>query len=464
MSSIETFPARRVPAGAAREHGRVLTWPNAVAAFVLLIWLLPIKSYRLPAALPFNLEPYRLAIVLLASALVLGILVGRTRLSAGGMGIPVAALLAVVLASQVANMGALDPQGGDSNALKGFFYMAAYLIVFVVVCSVIRDRAGAERVVKALVLGALVVAIAALVQSRTRYNVFDNLANWIPGLDYYSLYEDSLRRGAVRVRASAQHPIALGTALMLVVPLGIYLASRASTVLRANLWRVTAGIVLLGAVAPVARTVVAMAIVMGVIALVLIGKRVLRYWPVLVVALALLHVASPGVIGAMYKSFFPEGGIVAQAAGRAGLPGSGRLADVDPGIALWESSPAFGIGRGNALVGSRAPGSPTQGIIFDNQYLYTLVELGAVGLGALLWFLAAAAWRPLRAAASRTGWQRNLLIACGMGVASFIAAMWFFDAFAFVQVTLIFFVIAALGLKVATFDDTREPPERSRAA
>lgn len=452
MATIETVRARRAPADAQVERARLLTWPNAIAAFVLLIWLLPIKTYRLPAALPFNLEPYRIAIAVLAGALVVGMMVGRRRLSAGGLGLPVLAFVVAVLASQVANIGVLDPDGGDSNAMKGFSYLAGFVLVFVIVCSVIQDRAAAERVIKGIVLGALLVAVGALVQSRMEYNVFDHLANWVPLLEYNSQYEDSIRGGVVRVRASAQHPIALGTALMLAVPLAVYLSSRASTELRRHLWKGVALIVALGALAPVARTAVVMAVIMVVLALVYVGRPVLRYWPVLIVALAILHIASPGAIGAMYKSFLPEGGIVSQASGRAGLPGSGRLADVDPGLELWESSPAFGIGRGNPLVGSRAPDAPTQGIIFDNQYLYTLVELGALGIGTLLWLLGAGTWRLLKGARSRAGWSRYLVAACGMGVAGFVASMWFFDAFAFVQVTMLFFVVMALGLKALQFD------------
>lgn len=366
------------------------------------------------------------------------------------------AFLAAVLASQVANLGVLDPEGGDSNAMKGFFYLASFVAVFVIVCSVIQDRAAAERVLKAFVGGALVVAVAALVQSRTGYNVFDHLTRWIPLLEYNSAYEDSIRGGVLRVRASAQHPIALGSALMLAVPLALYLATRASTGLRKNAWRLVAMVVALGALAPVARTAVVMAAIMLVLALVFVGRRILRYWPVLIVALAILHSASPGAIGAMYKSFLPQGGIVSEASGRAGLPGSGRLADIDPGLELWETSPAFGIGQGNPLVGSRAPDAPTQGIIFDNQYLLTLVSLGALGLGALLWILVAGTWRLLKGASLRDGWSRHLVAVCGMGVASFTAAMWFFDAFAFVQVTVLFFVVLGVGLKALEFTGSRD--------
>ena len=42
-----------------------LSWPNALAALLLILWFIPIKSYRLPIDLPFNLEVYRLFLLVL---------------------------------------------------------------------------------------------------------------------------------------------------------------------------------------------------------------------------------------------------------------------------------------------------------------------------------------------------------------------------------------------------------------
>ena len=39
-----------------------------------------------------------------------------------------------------------------------------------------------------------------------------------------------LRGGRLRVHASSQHPIAIGVALMMILPIAVYLAQRASTV------------------------------------------------------------------------------------------------------------------------------------------------------------------------------------------------------------------------------------------
>jgi O-antigen ligase len=449
-------PQRALPAAYQTQAG-LLTWPNALAAFVLLIWLVPSRVYRLPSSLPFNLELYRVAIALLVFVFVFSLFAGRSKLSAGGVGVPLALFAAFALASQFSNSAALDPRGGESNALNAFLYLMGFVVVLVLICSTLQDRAGVERVVKAFVLGGLVVAVAAIVASRTRYNVFDHLGNWIPFLEYDARYEVDTRGGVPRVRSSAQHPIALASALMLTVPLALYLFTRARTTARKAFWGIAALLILIGAIVPVARTAVVMAIVMLVLAVALRGRRVWRFWPALVIALAVLHLARPGVMGALYNSFFPENGLVSQVSGRAGLPGSGRLSDIQPGLELWRESPAFGIGRGNPLVGGRSPDEPEQGIIFDNQYLNLLVTLGTLGLLTLVWFLIATFVKLLRGARQRLGAVGDLVLVCALGVGGFAAAMYFFDAFSFVQVTMLFFAVAGLGLRALTLPP--EPPE-----
>ncbi len=62
----------------------IVTWPNAIAGLVLVIWLIPIKLYRLPAGLPFNLEIYRIAVGVLVLAFIFGVLSGRLPADRGG--------------------------------------------------------------------------------------------------------------------------------------------------------------------------------------------------------------------------------------------------------------------------------------------------------------------------------------------------------------------------------------------
>ena len=168
----------------------------------------------------------------------------------------------------------------------------------------------------------------------------------------------------------------------------------------------------------------------------------------------MVHLAAPGAIGGLYKSLFPEGGVVADLTGRAGQGGSGRLADVEPAAELWAEKPLLGHGPGTEALVFDDPAVVSAGqlppeIIFDNQYLHTWVTLGILGIVATLWFTWGAASKIVGAARRTTGKAGDLLTACGLASAGFVAGMVFFDAFSFVQGTLLFVAISAVGLRVA---------------
>ena len=130
---------------------------------------------------------------------------------------------------------------------------------------------------------------------------------------------------------------------------------------------------------------------------------------------------------------------------RAGPP------QLEAGAAVF----GHGLGTGKTAPLHATPGAitdPKTGapIIFDDQYLNSLVSIGFLGLLGVLWFVwgAVAPARRRRRAAS-TGPASDLVAACAVACAGFGAGMLTFDAFSFVQCTLIFFLIAALGLRSA---------------
>jgi uncharacterized membrane protein YjjB (DUF3815 family) len=60
-----------------------------------------------------------------------------------------------------------------------------------------------------------------------------------------------------------------------------------------------------------------------------------------------------------------------------------------------------------------------------------------------------------RAARRSTGPPSDLLTACAVACAGFAVAIFFFDAFAFAQSTIVFVFIAALGLRAAQLQRRR---------
>jgi hypothetical protein len=431
-----------------------LSWGGAIALLVLVVWTVPIKTYRLPVALPFSLELYRLLLIVLAGAWAVAIVTGARRISAAGLGKPVALLAAVGVLSVVANTRTLSGAGLETQAIKSLSYFLGFLLAYLLVCSTLETFGAVELVVRALVVGAAVIAAFAIYEARTGYNVFDHLHKWFSFFQPTRAVQESARRGTrLRVRASAQHPIALGAALTMAVPLAAYLASRTRTQARSLLWAAAGALAAVGALTTVSRTVVSMAVAMTIAALLVRKRAVLRYWPLALVAAAAVHVAAPHTLGSLYHSFFPQGGLVHSQTARQGQTGSGRVADIGPGLRSWQQKPVFGHGLGTGKVSrSNEPGTivdPKTGapIIFDDQYLNSLVSIGLVGLIAVLWFVWGAARRLLGSARRLVGPEGDLVAACGVSCAGFGVAMLTFDAFSFVQCTLLFFVIAALGLR-----------------
>jgi hypothetical protein len=445
----------------------VFTWQNALIALFLFVWFVPIRLYTLSVSLPFNLEPYRAILLVLLFAWAVGLMAHRARVDAAGHGKALAAVALVSLASFLVNIGELDSVEG----VKSLSFMLSYVAVFLLITSMVESVAQAERLISWIVGGAVVVAVAALYEGMTEYNVFNHLDSWIPALDQLPREVTELRGGRLRVLASSQHPIALGCALTMTVPLAVFLARHAGTRAWSRIWTCAAFVIAAGAFATISRTTVLMAVTMFALLLYLRGRSVLRYWPIVVVLGAVVHLAAPGAIGGLYKSLLPEEGVVADLSGRAGQAGSGRLADLGPAGDLWLEKPVLGHGLGTEELVLDDPevisaGQVPPEIIFDNQYLNTLVTLGTLGILATAWFTWGAAAKIVGAARRTTGKSGDLMVACGLSSAAFAAGMVFFDAFSFVQGTLLFVVIAAVGLRVAAVcrQEAEEPaPAREPA-
>jgi polysaccharide biosynthesis protein PslJ len=438
----------------------VFTWPNVTAALILLVWLVPIKTYALPIDLPFNLEPYRLFLLMLIFAWLVGLIVGRSHLAADRQARVLLFLAAVLFATQIVNFEDVNAGSTEPEALKSLSYFLSFIIAFLLVTSTIESLPELDKLVHMLAAGAGVVALFALYDSRAGYNVFDHLHEWIPVLDYHPREVVEERGGRLRVYGSAQHPIALSVALLMAAPMAVYLARRASTVTRSRLWIGVALLCAAGALATVSRTTMVMAVAMVLLALWLRRKAVLRFWPILIVLPVVVHFAAPGALGGLYKSFFPKEGLVASLEGRAGETGSGRFADYGPGLEIWSRSPLIGTGIGEQTVPSDLPpgavsGAAAADLTFDNQYLNTLVTTGILGLAAVLWFVWGSVVKLARAARRRVGQPSDLLAACSIAAVGFAASMAVFDAFYFVQCTLFFFMIVAIAFRARSLSQAK---------
>ena len=252
----------------------------------------------------------------------------------------------------------------------------------------------------------------------------------------------------MRAYGPAQHPIALSAALVVIIPLGIYLAWSTGR----RKWWVATALLGLGSLTTMSRTSVIMLIVVAVVFLWLRPAQVKRYWPAIIPALVVIQFALPGTLGGLKASFFPEGGLIADQSQNAGSRGQGRVADFAPTFDEISRRPVFGEGYGSRIVDGETPNAQ----ILDNQWLASLLETGYVGGIALLWLIVLAIRRFGRAAKASPTPKGAVYVAAAASLAAFAVGMLTFDAFSFIQVTFLFYVVLAIGVVAMRHEEPAE--------
>jgi O-antigen ligase len=416
-------------------------WPRLIGALILIILFIPIRRYSLPVNLPVQLEPYRIFVALLVVGWLASLLVDpRTRLRRTGFEAPLVVIVGSACASIAANPGRVAALSTEVD--KKLMFFLSFVLVLYLTASVIRRLDNIDFLTKTLVAGGSVVAFFAIIEARTGFNVFNHLSRVIPVLRGGGIAGPAfLRYGAAkeRVFGSAEHPIALSAALVMLVPLAVYLARRT----RQRRWILCVLMLALACAGTVSRTGIVMFVVVVLVFLWLRPRQTRRLWPAIIPALAAVHFILPGTIGALKHSFLPSGGLVAEQQKQAGTVGSGRIADLGPGIREWKEQPLFGQGFGTRVVDPDIPGPKAD--ILDDQWLGTLLETGIVGMFGWVWFFVRAL-RRFGAEAKRDDSERGWLLASiAAAVAAYAVGMLTYDAFSFIQVTFLLFILVGLG-------------------
>jgi len=435
---------------------QLLAWPTLLGAIVAVILFIPIRRYTVGGGLPFSLEPYRLIIGCVLAAWLCALLVDpKTLFKRTGLEIPVLLLFVGVACSLVFNMGRVIAL--SDTVLKGLTFFLSFFFVMYFVSSTITRRRVLDGLVVLLVLGSTLLAVSAVIEWRTGYNAFNHLDRAIPVLDYSdlgSVYTPN-RGDRPRAYASAQHSIALGAALAMILPLAIYLYERT----RRFGWLAAAAALTLGAMATGSRTAIVM---LGTTLLVFIWlkrEQTMRLLPLLLPLFLVIQMVMPGSLGTFRAVFFPKSGLVAEEEASAGESGSGRLADLGPSLEEWGRTPLFGQGFGTRLTSNSD--AQVNALILDNQWLSSLLELGALGFIALVWLFVRAVRRLGRLARSNSEPHGWLLTALCASLTAFAVGMFTYDAFSFTQVTFCAFILlgmAAAAVRLSKEERAAAPP------
>ena len=345
---------------------------------------------------------------------------------------PIRTAMLIFLASALISYVAanLRPiEGVEARAAdRGLLTLVALLGVIVVAGDQIPSRARLDALLRRLVLAGAAVATLALVQFVTG-TTFTNYLQ-LPGLSINNELYGIAQRGAfLRPAGTALSAIEFGVAMSIIFPLALHYGMADRHRGRFIRWFPVVMMALSVPISVSRSAVVGATVAFGLMLPVMTARA--RAFGLLAAAglLAFVYVAVPGMLGTLL-GLFTQIGSDSSAASRTG---SYSLA-----IEFISQSPIVGRGFTTFLPEYR---------ILDNQLLGTTIEMGVVGLLALLGLLGTGLWTAWRVRRGSTdGTTRQLAQALLASLAAGSVSFAFFDAFSFPMVAgLTFLILGTIG-------------------
>ena len=174
-------------------HRSILRWHTVVCVVLAVVLFIPIGRFSLPVNLPIGLEPYRVAVAFVLAAWAGSLLVDPSlRLRRSPLDAPIVVVVAASLGSVVVNFHRVIPLEGA--VLKNVTFFLSFVLVYYFIVSVVVTRSAIEIVTRFFVGGVAFIAAAAVVEQRTRFNIFDHAASFLPFLQFQGSGEIVPRR------------------------------------------------------------------------------------------------------------------------------------------------------------------------------------------------------------------------------------------------------------------------------
>jgi polysaccharide biosynthesis protein PslJ len=375
--------------------------PAALFAAVLFCYYLVARQHP---ALPLNTQrqPVRVAIMLFACV-----------------------VIAAYISANRSAMPGLEKNGAD----RGLILLAGWLGLVLLATDGIHRLERLQVLLRRIVLGATALSAMGAVEFFTGLDVAKYI--WVPGLTLHTQVTDLISRdGLHRVAATAAEPLELAAVLAMSLPLAIHQARFAPPQLRNRRWLQVA-LISGGTLLTVSRSTI---FALAVIALVLFPtwskrERQRAYWA-LVASVSLIWLARPGLLTTV-------GGLFGQlGTDQSSKSRTNAYSEAAPYIV---HHPWLGQGFGTFL--------PQTYFFVDNQYLTSVLEIGFVGVTALValfvigWFTARGA---RRRAADAEG--RDLGQCLAASVAAAAVCFGTFDALSFsIAPGLCFLILGCVG-------------------
>lgn len=429
---------------------RVLPW--WIAAFVLMVYLIPFQSVFLPV--PFPVDP-QLDRFVLGGLFIVWVLAyffsphGRPRFKRAPMNVAVYFFVVACGVSIAVNLRRLSWDGELQLAIKQLSLVVSYLFFFYIAATSIRPsevRAYAKFVVGL----ALLTAIGTIYQFRSGVNVFYSLASsLLKGTTVTAPPVNGIAGARAAITGPALHGLADATLLASAVPFALVFAANATRGREKAAWLVTTIVIFAGCVATQRKTALIVPVISVVVLVAYEPRRFLRYWPLIPVLVLAIRLAAPHSISGLLYQFTHAGSSTST---------TDRTSDYSAVAPYLDNDLLFGRGYGSF--------DPHKYRILDDQMLGWLVEVGVVGVFAYAAMMFGAAATAHRVARRAVGVDGALMRAVVGGAAGFFVSNFLYDTFGFREAPYVFFFMAALGVAFCgvVANETAGRRQRSSAA
>lgn len=309
---------------------------------------------------------------------------------------------------------------GKALAIPEFFRQTMiWLLPFCAVLTYCRRTRDFERVVKAFVIGGVIVAGVAVVEAATQQLMAIVLSPLIQGDDVWlqNVQLQKIRDGFFRAQASHTHPLSLGEHMAFVAPFALALAARAKEARVKWLWSAAFLLILLGAIATNSRgAALGMTVALGFMAVIFTVRffataRAARFRPLVGLATAILLLSSPVIAAGTYAMISGKGGVSASNSTQSRLD---QMEQAWPKI-LKRPVLGYGVGRSSRILGFWG-----QTLTIDNYYLTLALDFGFPGPLAFFAMLAAFGVAGLKRAMASAPHMTAIYLACAASAASIL--------------------------------------------
>jgi hypothetical protein len=438
---------------------RPLPW--LLAAFLVMLWFVPINGVDLKVSLPIDPKIDRFAI---GGVVVLWVLCGgdpRPRgrrpmwfLGTLGTFLGLAFLSVIVNAPRVIRLGEFDLVQKKLGLLVAFGLFAWFAV------AAMRPSELRAFSVFTVCLATL-CALGVLVERKTGFNAFYEfsrtllrpVANVVPSPTV--IHPDPTKFDRPQIVGPTEHGLAVTTMLSMGLPFALLAMLDARGLMRKAAYGLAVGCIVAGSMATERKTGVVVPLVVILVLLIYRPRQVARLWPMLFVLAAFIHAASPGALGTIteFGGFLNTDSSV------------GRTSDYSAVVPDIVTRPVLGFGFGSLDVAK----ADTYRIL-DNEYLGEILQVGLLGGAAYLAMMLTAMGVAHRAIRSRDPARSAPALAASAAAAGYTVASGLFDSLSFPQAPYVFLFAAAVctvagtGLGRSRAPETRLVPVVLRVA